>query len=65
VRQFNISAEIDGEFQLIYTGKLLMAENITFDTVTATAIRFTVVNTEIGADEFVIQGINAYNITEQ
>lgn len=65
VRQFNISAEIDGEYQLIYTGKLLMAENITFDTVTATAFKFTVVNTEIGADEFIIQGINAYNITEQ
>ena len=65
VRQFNISAEIDGEFQLIYTGKLLMAENITFDAVTATAFKFTVVNTEIGNDEFIIQGINAYNITEQ
>ena len=65
VRQFNISAEIDGEFQLIYTGKLLMAENITFDAVTDTDFKFTVVNTEIGNDEFIIQGINAYNITEQ
>lgn len=61
VRQFNIFAEIDGEFQLIYTGKLITAENITFDTVTATAFKFTVVNTEIGSDEFVIQGISAYN----
>lgn len=61
VRQFNIFAEIDGEFQLIYTGKLITAENITFETVTATAFKFTVVNTEIGSDEFVIQGISAYN----
>ena len=29
VRQFNIFAEIDGKFQLIYTGKLITAENIT------------------------------------
>ena len=42
-----------------------MAENVTFDTVTATAFKFTVVNTEIGNDEFIIQGINAYNITEE
>ena len=61
VRQFNIFAEIDGKFQLIYTGKLITAENITFETVTATAFKFTVVNTEIGSDEFVIQGISAYN----
>lgn len=65
VRQYNIFAEIEGEFQLIYTGKLIMAENITFDTVTATAFKFTVVNTEIGNDEFIIQGISAYNITEE
>lgn len=64
VRQFNIFAEIDGKFQLIYTGKLITAENITFETVTATAFKFTVVNTEIGSDEFVIQGISAYNISE-
>ena len=61
VRQFNIFAEIDGKFQLIYTGKLITAENRTFETVTATAFKFTVVNTEIGSDEFVIQGISAYN----
>lgn len=64
VRQYNIFAEIDGEFQLIYTGKLITAENITFDTVTATAFKFTVVNTEIGNDEFIIQGISAYDIKE-
>ena len=46
VRQFNIFAEIDGEFQLIYTGK------------------FTVVNTEIGQNEFIIQSISAYNIEQ-
>ncbi len=61
VRQFNIFAEIDGEFQLIYTGKLITAENITFETVTATAFKFTVVNTEIGQNEFIIQSISAYN----
>ncbi len=65
VRQYNIFAEIDGEFQLIYTGKLITAESITFDTVTATAFKFTVVNTEIGNDEFIIQGISAYNLTEK
>ncbi len=64
VRQYNIFAEIDGEFQLIYTGKLITAENITFETVTATAFKLTVVNTEIGSDEFIIQGISAYNISE-
>ena len=64
VRQFNIFAEIDGEFQLIYTGKLITAENITFETVTATAFKFTVVNTEIGQNEFIIQSISAYNIEQ-
>ncbi len=64
VRQFNIYAEIDGAFQLIHTGKMIFAENITFDTVTATALKFIVVNTEIGQDEFIIQSISAYNITE-
>ena len=64
VRQYNLFAEIDGEIQEIYTGKLIMAENVTFDTVTATAFKFTVVKTEIGSNEFIIQGISAYNISE-
>lgn len=65
VRQFNIYAEIDGKLTLIYTGKHIFQENIVVDTVTATAIRVEIVNTEIGNDKFIIQGINAYNIQKE
>ncbi len=61
VRQFNIYAEIDGKYTLVYTGKHILQDNIIIDTVTATGIKFEVVNTEIGNDSFLIQGINAYN----
>ena len=37
-------------------------ENITIDETTASAIKIEVVNTEIGNDHFVIQGVSAYNI---
>ena len=62
VRQYNIFAEVDGEFKLIYTDKLIINENIAIEETTATALRFQVVNTEIGNDNFTIQGISAYNI---
>lgn len=65
VRQFNIYAEIDGKLTLIYTGKHIFQENIVVDTVTATAIRVEIVNTEIGNDNFIIQGISAYNIQKE
>lgn len=64
VRQYNIYAEVDGEYKLIHTGKHIFNENIPVDEVTATAIKFRVVNTEIGNDAFTVIGISAYNIQE-
>lgn len=62
VKQFNIYAEIDGEFALVYTGKEILAQFCTFETVEASAVRVKIVNTDIGKNEFVIQGIDFYNI---
>lgn len=64
VRQFNIYAEVDGQFKLIYTSKLILNDNIAVERTTATALKIEIVNTEIGNDSFTIQGINAYNIEE-
>lgn len=65
VRQFNIFAEVDGEYKLIYTDKLIINENISVEETTATALKIQIVNTEIGNDNFTIQGISAYNIEEK
>ncbi len=62
IRQYNIYAEIDGKTTLIFTGKHILNENITLDETTASAIKLEVVNTQIGNDHFVIQGVSAYNI---
>lgn len=62
VRQYNIFAEVDGEYKLIYTDKLIINENISVEETTATALKIQIVNTEIGNDNFIIQGVNAYNI---
>ena len=62
IRQYNIYAEIDGKATLIHTGKHILNENISVDETTASAIKIEVVNTEIGNDHFVIQGVSAYNI---
>lgn len=64
VRQYNIFAEVDGEFKLIYTDKLIINDNIAVEETTATALKIQIVNTEIGNDNFTIQGISAYNIEE-
>lgn len=64
VRQFNIYAEVDGKYMLLYTGKHILNENIAIEETTATAIKFQVVNTEIGNDAFTITGISAYNLKE-
>lgn len=64
VRQYNIFAEVDGEFKLIYTDKLILNENIAVEQTTATALKIQIVNTDIGNDNFIIQGISAYNIEE-
>ena len=64
VRQYNIFAEVDGEFKLIYTDKLIINDNIAVEKTTATALKIQIVNTEIGNDNFTIQGISAYNIEE-
>ena len=60
VRQFNIYAEVDGRYKLIYTSKMILNEKTT-----ATALKIEIVNTEIGNDSFTIQGINAYNIEDK
>lgn len=65
VRQFNIFAEVDGRFKLIYTSKLIVNDNIKVEQTTATALKIQIVNTEIGNDNFIIQGISAYNIEEK
>lgn len=65
VRQFNIFAEVDGRFKLIYTSKLIVNENIQVEETTATALKIQIVNTEIGNDNFIIQGISAYNLVEK
>ena len=64
IRQYNIYAMVGGKYELIHTGKHVTIENIALETVTATAIKFVVVNTEIGNDEFIIQGISAYNTNQ-
>ena len=65
IRQFNIYAEVDGQYMLIYTGKNVFNNEIAVEETTATAIKFEVVNTEIGNDAFTIIGISAYNIEEE
>lgn len=65
VRQYNIFAEVDGEFKLIYTDKLIFNENIAVEETTATALKIQIVNTEIGNDNFIIQGVSAYNIEQK
>ena len=65
VRQYNIFAEVDGEFKLIYTDKLIINENIAIEETTATALKIEIVNTEIGNDHFIIQGISAYQIEQK
>lgn len=62
VKQFNIYAEIDGNFTLVYTGKEMFAQFCTFETVETTAIKVKIVNTDIQKNEFTIQGIDFYNI---
>lgn len=62
VRQFNVFAEVDGRFKLIYTDKFILNENITVEETTATALKIQIVNTEIGNDNFIIQGVSAYYI---
>ena len=65
IRQFNIYAEVDGKYKLIHTGKVILNENISFEAVTATALKLEIVNTQIGNDSFTIQDVSAYNIIEE
>ena len=62
VRQYNVFAEVDGRYKLIYTDKLILNENIAVEETTATALKVQIVNTEIGNDSFTIQGISAYYV---
>lgn len=64
VRQYNVYAEVDGRYKLVHTGKNIFPENIIIEPVTASAIKVEIVNTQIGDDNFTIQGISAYNIKE-
>ncbi len=64
VRQFNIYAEIEGKYKLIYTGKNILNENIVVDTVSATALKLEIINTQIGDNHFIIQGVSVYDIKE-
>lgn len=65
IRQFNIYAEVDGKYKLVHTGKVILNENISFEAVTATALKLEIVNTQIGNDSFTIQDVSAYNIIEE
>ncbi len=62
IRQYNIYAEIDGKYTLVHTGKNVLQENIIVDPVMVTGFKLEIVNTAIGDDNFVIQGISAYYI---
>lgn len=62
IRQYNIYAEIDGKYTLVHTGKNVFQENIIVDPVMVTGFKLEIVNTAIGDDNFVIQGISAYYI---
>ena len=64
IRQFNIYAQTDGEYKLIHTGKHILQENISVEETSATALKIEIVNTQIGNDRFIIQGVSAYNIPE-
>ena len=64
VRQYNVYAEIDGKYTLVHTGKNIFQENIVIEPVTATAFKLEIVNTAVGDDNFVIQGISAYYISQ-
>lgn len=64
VIQYNIYAEVDGRYKLIHTGKNIFSENIKTETINTSAIKVEIVNTQIGNDNFTIQGISAYNIKE-
>lgn len=62
IRQYNIYAEIDGKYTLVHTGKNVLQENIVVEPVMVTGFKLEIVNTAIGDDNFVIQGISAYYI---
>ncbi len=62
IRQYNIYAEIDGKYTLVHTGKNVFQENIIVEPVMVTGFKLEIVNTAIGDDNFVIQGISAYYI---
>ncbi len=62
IRQYNIYAEIDGKYTLVHTGKNVLQEDITVEPVMITGFKLEIVNTAIGDDNFVIQGISAYYI---
>lgn len=64
VRQYNVYAEKDGKFALVYTGKHIFQENIKIPETTATALKLEIVNTQIDDDHFIIQSISAYNLSE-
>lgn len=65
IRQFNIFIlDETGNYKLVYTGKNVFNEDITIDTVTTTAVKVTIVNTQIDKDEFIVQGINIYNLEQ-
>lgn len=64
IRQFNIYADVNGDYKLLYTGKHVLNEEIAVEETTTTAIKIHILNTEIGNDSFAITGINAYNLQE-
>ncbi len=65
IRQYNIYAETDGKYKLVHTGKNIFQENIIIEPVVATAFKLEIVNTAIGDDNFIIQGVSAYDIQEE
>ncbi len=64
VRQFNIYAEVEGKFKLVYTGKNIFNEEIKTEPETASAVKIEILNTQIGNDAFEITSISAYNSQE-
>ena len=63
--QIKIHEEYGGVIPEIAAREHLEAVNIAVEETTATALKIQIVNTEIGNDNFIIQGVSAYNIEQK
>lgn len=64
IRQFNVYADVNGDYKLIHTGNHVFNNEIAVEETTTTAIKIHILNTEIGNDNFAVTGISAYKLEE-